>query len=141
MKDTTKYLKLMLLSAFLAAQVQYASVSHFCTMIGETVNSTVCSQQAEENSCPCGQDRSSATSTHEGPALASNCMQVRVEKKSVIDTFTGPQKSILHFVGFTCNLNQQVAAIYQSATFSCGVSASIGPPVLDLLTINNSLRI
>jgi hypothetical protein len=80
-------------------------------------------------------------SVSSGQSLNSNCMQVRVVQKMVVDNFTGAQKSIRHFVGFETISHQLSAVGYQPSANNYQLFAPADSPPLDIPTASSNLRI
>jgi hypothetical protein len=138
-----KYLNLLVLLTFLVGQVQYVYGFYFCTMDKATVsasNAEMKTDNCTEDACgECSAKVQSVSSASQ--ELKSDCMQLHVEKKSVVDNFTSSQKLSPHFIQFTLIGNQAESVSNQLFTLHHSLFTSTDPPPLDLPTVNSNLRI
>lgn len=140
MKAKSNYLSLLILLPFIVGQVQYAYTSYFCEMTGK-IACPPCAPSSMAGSNDCDECTSVALPDYVGESFNSDCMQLNIEQKSVVDNFTSSQKVIHHFVVVSAVGLQATAASGQSQGFSEIVFIPTDSPPPDLPTLNSSLRI
>ncbi|HUI28765.1 MAG TPA: hypothetical protein VLX91_01020 [Candidatus Acidoferrales bacterium] len=140
MPERLKYLNIIVLLTFLVGQVQYAYAWYFCTMNRAPVSSTsnvMMMDNSNENSCAeCGVQQVSAEQS-----LKSNCMQARLQEKSVVDSFTSSQKLVQHFAQSIMLGHVSESFGNQLFPFNHKPFTSTDPPPLDIPTSSGNLRI
>ena len=144
-----KYLNIFVLMTFLVGQIQFAYSSYYCTMKGSTVGffsssgknkSMSCESMGNENES-CDECAPMMDQLFSCETIQSNCMQVHVVQKMVVENFINVNKTSQHLSEFT------PACIFVSIlsnnlfTKSCKIFSSNYSPPIDTPTLLNNLRI
>ena len=133
---------MFVLLAFLAGQVQYVYSSSFCTMKSSPVSS--CCTEATTDNLNDGSFNECPGTVQPIPGeqtIKSNCMQVRIEQKLVVDNFTASQKFVAHFIGISPFGDQMLEINNEPSAFVSHVFNQTDSPPLDILTLSSNLRI